>query len=179
MAGFVVGYLAAGGVTLLLGGRVTSGGWLALHLVLLGAATNAIVVWSEHFAAALLRVPPASERVATGRVLALNLGILGVLGGVRGGRSGLAAGGACLVGVVVLAHALGLATRVGRALPGRLGGTVWFYVAAGVALLGEPRELRTGWLVEVADPWGNVVGLTDYLLAPERARQREDGQPPR
>jgi hypothetical protein len=24
-----------------------------------------------------------------------------------------------------------------------------------------------------------VVGLTDYLLAPERARQREDGQPPR
>jgi hypothetical protein len=51
--------------------------------------------------------------------------------------------------------------------------------AAGVALLGEPRELRTGWLVEVADPWGNVVGLTDYLLAPERARQREDGQPPR
>jgi hypothetical protein len=48
-----------------------------------------------------------------------------------------------------------------------------------VGLLGEPRELRTGWLVEVADPWGNVVGLTDYLLAPERARQREDGQPPR
>jgi hypothetical protein len=24
-----------------------------------------------------------------------------------------------------------------------------------------------------------VVGLTDYLLAPERARQREDGHPPR
>ena len=50
---------------------------------------------------------------------------------------------------------------------------------AGVALLGKPRELRTGWLVEVADPWGNVVGLTDYLLAPERARQREDGHPAR
>jgi hypothetical protein len=48
-----------------------------------------------------------------------------------------------------------------------------------VALLGEPRELRTGWLVEVADPWGNVVGLTDYLLAPERARQHDVGQPPR
>jgi predicted enzyme related to lactoylglutathione lyase len=50
---------------------------------------------------------------------------------------------------------------------------------AGLALLGEPRELRTGWLVEVADPWGNVVGLTDYLLAPERARQHDVGQPPR
>jgi hypothetical protein len=28
--------------------------------------------------------------------------------------------------------------------------------AAGVALLGEPRELRTGWVVEVADPWRKV-----------------------
>jgi nitrite reductase (NO-forming) len=54
---FVLAYLAAGGVTLLLGRRVAGGGWLALHLVLLGAATNAIVVWSEHFAAALLRAP--------------------------------------------------------------------------------------------------------------------------
>ena len=53
------------------------------------------------------------------------------------------------------------------------------HVAPGVGDLDQPRELRTGWLVEVADPWGNVIGLTDYLLAPERARQREDGQPPR
>jgi predicted enzyme related to lactoylglutathione lyase len=48
--------------------------------------------------------------------------------------------------------------------------------AAGVTLLGEPRELRTGWLVEVADPWGNVIGLTDYRNAPERAR-RQEGRP--
>ena len=44
VAGFVLVYLAAGGVTLALGDRVTLEGWLALHLVLLGAATNAIVV---------------------------------------------------------------------------------------------------------------------------------------
>ena len=44
VAGFVVAYLAAGGMTLALGDRVTSGGWLAVHLVLFGAATNAIVV---------------------------------------------------------------------------------------------------------------------------------------
>jgi predicted enzyme related to lactoylglutathione lyase len=50
--------------------------------------------------------------------------------------------------------------------------------AAGVTLLGAPRELRTGWAVEVADPWGNVVGLTDYRTAPERAR-RADGRPAR
>lgn len=40
----------------------------------------------------------------------------------------------------------------------------------GVALLGEPLEVGTGWTVEVADPWGNVVGLTDYTKDPTRAR---------
>jgi nitrite reductase (NO-forming) len=135
VAGFVLAYLAAGGVVLALGGRVAGGGWLALHLVLLGAATNAIVVWSEYFAAALLRAPPVSERVALARALALNLGVVAVLGGVQGGRPGLAAAGACLAGTVVLGHALTLAARIGRALPGRLAGTVWFYVAGAAALL--------------------------------------------
>jgi nitrite reductase (NO-forming) len=135
VAGFVLGYLAAGGVVLALGDRVTWGGWLALHLVLLGAASNAIVVWSEHFAAALLRASPVGERAATLRTLALNLGIVAVLAGVPSGRTALAAAGAALAGVVVLAHAAGLAARIARALPARLSGTVWFYVAAAAALL--------------------------------------------
>jgi nitrite reductase (NO-forming) len=135
VAGFVLAYLAAGGVTLALADRVAGGGWLALHLVLLGAATNAIVVWSEHFAAALLHAPPVGARAATARVLALNLGILAVLGGVHAGRGALAAAGACLAGVVVLAHAVALTARVGRSLAARLGHTVWFYLAASAALL--------------------------------------------
>jgi nitrite reductase (NO-forming) len=135
VAAFVLAYLVAAAVTLALGDRVALGGWLTLHLVLFGAATNAIVVWSEHFAAALLHAAPAGERVATARTLALNLGVLGVLGGVHGGRPGLTTVGACLAGVVVLAHAAALATQFGRALPSRLGGTVWFYLAASAALL--------------------------------------------
>lgn len=135
VAGFVLAYLAAGGATLALGDRVAGGGWLSLHLVLLGAATNAIVVWSEHFAAALLHAAPAGERAAMFRALALNLGILGVLGGVHTGRTAVAAAGACLAGAVVLAHAVDLTTRVGRALAARLGHTVWFYLAASAALL--------------------------------------------
>jgi catechol 2,3-dioxygenase-like lactoylglutathione lyase family enzyme len=35
---------------------------------------------------------------------------------------------------------------------------------------GPVRELRTGFVIEVADPWGNVIGLTDYTLAPAMAR---------
>ncbi len=40
----------------------------------------------------------------------------------------------------------------------------------GVAPLAEPFEVATGWTVEVADPWGNVIGLTDYTKDPARAR---------
>jgi nitrite reductase (NO-forming) len=156
-AGFVLAYLGAGGVVLAMGDRVAGGGWLALHLVLLGAATNAIVIWSEHFAAALLRAPPTGERVAAVRALALNLGILAVLGGVHGGRTALAAAGACLAGAVVLGHALVLATRIGRSLPARLGGTVWFYLAAAAALL---AGMGIGlWLA------GGVPGSADAYLA--------------
>jgi nitrite reductase (NO-forming) len=157
VAALVLGYLAAGGVALALGDRVAGGGWLALHLVLLGAATNAIVVWSEHFASALLRTAPVGEWAATARALALNLGIVAVLAGVPTGRPALAAAGAGLAGVVVLAHALTLAARIARALPARLAGTVWYYVAAAAALL---AGMGLGlWLA------GGVAGSADAYLA--------------
>ncbi|PZT68743.1 VOC family protein [Streptomyces sp. SW4] len=43
--------------------------------------------------------------------------------------------------------------------------------AAGVALLDDPFPVATGWTVEFADPWGNVVGLTDYSKRPELGRR--------
>ncbi|MFC8346250.1 VOC family protein [Streptomyces sp. NPDC057280] len=42
---------------------------------------------------------------------------------------------------------------------------------AGIALLDEPFSVATGWTVEVADPWGNVLGFTDYTKRPELARR--------
>ena len=41
---------------------------------------------------------------------------------------------------------------------------------AGVTVLAEPFRVATGWTVEVADPWGNVVRFTDYTAMPERGR---------
>jgi nitrite reductase (NO-forming) len=131
----VLAYLAAGGVVAGLGERATGGRWLALHLVLLGAVSNAIVVWSEHFAAALLHARPASELAAGGRLLLLNLGLVAVLIGVPAGRTGLAAAGTGLVAGVVGAHAVVLARWLRGALAARLGVTVWFYLAAAAALL--------------------------------------------
>ncbi|MEV6119089.1 VOC family protein [Streptomyces sp. NPDC052077] len=43
--------------------------------------------------------------------------------------------------------------------------------AAGVTPLDEPLSVSTGWTVEFADPWGNVVGLTDYTKRPELGRR--------
>ncbi|GGV74947.1 MULTISPECIES: VOC family protein [Streptomyces] len=42
--------------------------------------------------------------------------------------------------------------------------------AAGIALLDEPWAMVTGWVVEIADPWGNVLGFTDYTKRRELGR---------
>jgi predicted enzyme related to lactoylglutathione lyase len=42
--------------------------------------------------------------------------------------------------------------------------------AAGVEPIDPPFSVATGWTVEFADPWGNVIGLTDYTKRPELAR---------
>ncbi|MFJ5261319.1 VOC family protein [Streptomyces sp. NPDC088387] len=42
--------------------------------------------------------------------------------------------------------------------------------AVGVPPVDEPFKTATGWTVEVCDPWGNVVGFTDYVKRPELGR---------
>ncbi|MEU6663672.1 VOC family protein [Streptomyces sp. NPDC046821] len=41
---------------------------------------------------------------------------------------------------------------------------------AGIKLLDPPFSTSTGYVVEFADPWGNVAGFTDYVKRPELAR---------
>ena len=57
-----------------------------------------------------------------------------------------------------------LEVRDARAVAGVL-------AAAGVQALDAPFRGATGWTVEIADPWGNVIGLTDYSKRPELSRQ--------
>ena len=38
-------------------------------------------------------------------------------------------------------------------------------------LLDEVFSVATGWTAEIADPWGNVLGFTDYTKRPELARR--------
>ena len=90
-----------------------------------------------------------------------------------------------LIGFRLGAEEPGLLCRVQEIAigPARDSPRVWLEVAdaraAGLALiesglqpLTDPREINTGWVIEFADPWGNVFGLTDYTNAPEQARRR-------
>jgi predicted enzyme related to lactoylglutathione lyase len=42
---------------------------------------------------------------------------------------------------------------------------------AGITPLAAPFEINTGWVVEIGDPWGNVLGFTDYSKDPARGRR--------
>ncbi|MFB7502359.1 VOC family protein [Streptomyces broussonetiae] len=42
--------------------------------------------------------------------------------------------------------------------------------AAGIRALDEPLQTATGWAVEIADPWGNILGFTDYTKRRELGR---------
>ena len=110
--------------------------WLALHLLVLGAATNAVFVWSRHFAQALLHARPGSERPAQLRQGVLNAGVVAVLAGVCAALPPVAVAGAALVVGAVIAHVASLLAMVrsSSALAGPLAVVTWYYIAAGAAL---------------------------------------------
>jgi hypothetical protein len=128
--------------------------WLLIHLLLLGAATNAILVWSTHFTGAVLRTPvPASRRGETARLVLLNAGVVGVLVAGTTGPLWLAVPASGLVFVAVAVHLATLAVRLHRALPAPLAVTVRYYLAASIALLvGVPAG---GWMLVA----GGTAGL--------------------
>ncbi|OIJ66982.1 hypothetical protein WN71_015490 [Streptomyces mangrovisoli] len=109
--------------------------WLAIHLFLLGAATTAVVVWSEHFAVALLHAARPDERWSDARLAAVNLAVAGVLTGVATDLPALTGVACALLVGAVTAHLVVL-VRMGRgALGGRLAPVVGYYRAAAAALL--------------------------------------------
>lgn len=109
--------------------------WLLVHTLLLGAVTNAVVIWSGHFAASVLRLPEANRGApAALRLVCLNAGAVAVIGGMYTGRWPVVLVGAGLVAAAVTAHAVWLVRLSRRALPGRFTMTVRYYTAAAALL---------------------------------------------
>lgn len=110
--------------------------WLLIHLLMLGAVTNSIMVWSAHFAEALLRTvsTPGLRRSIAARLTALNLGVATVVAGMMTGIwSVVLAGGTAVAGAAAW-HGVALFRQARRALPSRFGPTVRYYVAAAALL---------------------------------------------
>lgn len=153
---------------------VPASGWLMIHLLLLGAVTHSIVVWSNHFAETLLHAPtgPDERRRQSWRLTLLNTGVLLVVTGVPSGVWGLTLAGACLVTAAVGWHGTSLVHRLHRSLPSRFRPLVRYYVAAAACLpagaglgatlargLGDPLHDRVA-LAHVAVNVLGWMGLT-------------------
>jgi nitrite reductase (NO-forming) len=134
-ATIVACYAVAAVVAAMLGDRLPVPRWLALHLLLLGAVTNAVFVWSRHFAQALLHAPPGGDRAAAARATVLNIGILCVLVGVGWDHGRVTEVGTAAVVAAVGWHVASLVRMSrGSRLTGKLRDAVWFYAASGAAL---------------------------------------------
>jgi len=134
--------------------------WLLLHLLLLGAATHSIVVWSQHFADTLLHVPSAPRPAL---LAALNLGALAVMAGTQAARWQVTLAGAGVVAGAALWHAGRLGRQLRRALPARFAGVVRFYVAA-AALLPVGAALGVLLARGLGDPWHGRVLLAHVAV---------------
>lgn len=150
----VVGWLLAAVVVALVHQWVPEPRWLLLHLLLLGAAGHAILVWSRYFADTLLRGPATPRREQSIRLATFDLGAVAVTIGVAFGGWLLVLAGAVAVALAVTWHVASLARGLRGRFGSRFASTVHYYLAAG-ALLPVGATLGV-WLAR---------GLTDPLDA--------------
>lgn len=150
--------------------------WLLIHLLLLGAVTNAIFVWSSHFADTLLRSPirKGVQRQLAPRLVLLNAGAVAVVVGVVTARWIVILVGAALIAAAVLWHGITFAVALHRAPPARFGTTVRYYLAAAAMLLvgvtfGVLLAHGIGggllWRLPLAHAMVNVLGWVGLTIA--------------
>lgn len=150
----LVGWLLAAVVVALVHRWLPDANWLMLHLVLLGALTHSILVWSFHFAQTLLRAPASAEgaRLHSVRLGLLAAGALAVVVGVPTGIWPVVLAGGSVVATVVTWHGLVLFGMLRHALPARFTVSVRYYLWAAAALLvGVGFGVTVAW--EWPDPW--------------------------
>ena len=128
--------------------------WLMLHLVLLGAVTHSIMVWSFHFTQTLLHAPASEQqaRLHTRRLGLVTAGTAAVLIGVPTALWPLTLVGGSAVAVAVGWHGLVLWRLLRSALPARFQISVRYYLwAAGCLVVGAGFGVALAWGWD--DPW--------------------------
>src|SRR5690625_4379349 len=131
-ANAVVGFwLVAAAVIAVIHRFVPEDMWLMIHLVLLGAVSTAILIWSQHFAQTLLRSPNLAGRRGEGIRLALHtIGALFVVAGMVTAIWPLVVVGGVIVGGEASWHARGIFVRRQWALPATFPHLVPYFLVA-------------------------------------------------
>ncbi|EPR77134.1 Multicopper oxidase [Leifsonia rubra CMS 76R] len=128
-------WLVAAAVVVVIHRFVPIGGWLMLHLLLLGAVSTAILVWSQHFADTLLRRTAWGGRRFHGvRLVAHIVGATVVVAGMVADAWPVVLVGGILVGLNALVHAASLIVQGRGGLPARFAPLVRYYIFAGASL---------------------------------------------
>lgn len=131
----VLAWLAVTVVLLVAHDMVDHPVWLSIHALLLGAATNAIVIWSGHFTTTLCRVPDPPPWHLAAKLAVLNIAVIAALAGVWLDAETLTGIGGTVVAAVAAVHGAELIAMKKAALSARFDYLVGFYLAAVVALL--------------------------------------------
>ena len=153
-------WLVAAALLALAHRAVPAAPWLLVHLLLLGAVSTAILVWSQHFADTLLRRPAWGGRLGlTVRLAVHTVGALAVVIGVAGSTGWLVVAGAVLVAAAALAQVGIMVMQSRAALPSRFSHAVRYYVAAGLVL---PVAVACGVVMARGDV-GDVVHARLYV----------------
>src|SRR5690625_7229167 len=108
---------------------VPEASYLLVHLMLLGAVTTAILIWSAHFADTLLGRPaPGGQGLMLLRLGVHTVSAVLVIVGVVTGRWPLVVAGGVGITLVAITHIVVIVIQRRGALMARLGALALFYV---------------------------------------------------
>ena len=192
---------ACAAVTIVARGFIPQNLWTMIHLVTLGVLSNGIFQWSWYFTRALAHLAPDDRRAGrdnTVRIIAFNLSLLVLIGGMWSGLWYAIVTGATVVGAIAAWHGWALLTASRERLASRFAVIIRYYIAAafflvvGATLAGFVTVAMfdanaPAWLAEARDRltvahalagvagWlGLTMGGTLVTLGPTAMRTRMD-----
>jgi len=133
--------------------------WLVIHLLLLGATSNAIVTWSEHFVGALLWARSHDRHRQMTMMILINGGIIGVLVAVPAHIGWLIMTSATLVGAVIIFYLRGITLLVKQSLNKRFVPVIRYYQSAALFLLIGILLGVIDAFKDENDPWQSRIAL--------------------
>jgi nitrite reductase (NO-forming) len=157
-------WLIAAAAVVALHWQVPHSRWLLIHLVLAGAVSHSILVWSQYFADTLLHNPPMPLRARRARIVLLNGGVATiVITLTAGGPWPIVLAGACCAAVTACWHGLSLWRQLCRSISSRFAPLIRYYLTAAALL---PLGITCGVLMSHGMPgnWADRLLVAHVIL---------------